>query len=253
MTAVGAAASPAICSRAPWATLASSGRSRSDARRHIRCSSRPSASVWAMRSVSASSSASPQRRTDAFTGCQLHPSSSATSPRRRPSPPRRVAQRPARVVSFSGGGAISAACSVTVPVPQPPSGQRHRRLCQTSRAGQPNAGRSTSATGRSPLRSGPRQASDRYATRLWRDFGVAWSRSAVRCVASARAGGEAGEGGLVAAGGPASVSLRRWACRTSVSVGCWRDERPPPFDCKCVCRVWSDGDSCVALPGTEGP
>ena len=99
-----------------------------------------------MRSVSAASSASPQRRTDAFTGCQLHPSSSETSPRGRPRPPWRVVQRPARVVSFSRGGAISGSCSVTVPAPQPRSGQRHRRLCQTSRAGRPNAGRSTNST-----------------------------------------------------------------------------------------------------------
>ncbi len=35
-------------------------------RRHIRCSSSPSASVWAMRSMSASNSTSPKRRTDAF-------------------------------------------------------------------------------------------------------------------------------------------------------------------------------------------
>ena len=35
---------------------------------------------------------------------------------------------PARVVSFSRGGAISRSCSVTVPAPQPRSGQRHRRL-----------------------------------------------------------------------------------------------------------------------------
>ena len=124
---------------------------RNRPRRHIRCSSRPSASVWAMRSVSASSSASPQRRTDAFTGCQLHPSSSEMSPTGRPRPPWRVAQRPARAVSFSRGGAISRSRSVTVPAPQPRSPQRHRRLCQTSRTGRPNAGRSTSATGRSPL------------------------------------------------------------------------------------------------------
>ena len=131
---------------------------RNRPRRHIRCSSRPSASVWAMRSVSAASSASPQRRTDAFTGCQLHPNSSEMSPRGRSSPPWRVAQRPARVVSFSRGGAISGSCSVTVPAPQPRSGQRHRRLCHTSRTARPNAGRSTSATGRSPSdHSGPPQ------------------------------------------------------------------------------------------------
>ena len=95
-------------------------------------------------------SAPPQRRTDALTGCQLHPSSEARSLTGRPRPAWRVAQRPARAVSRSRGGAISRSCSVTVPAGHPRRGQRHRRLCNTSRAGRPNAGRSTNSTGRSP-------------------------------------------------------------------------------------------------------
>ena len=63
-------------------------------RRHIRCPSRPSASTSLMRAVSASSSAEPQRRTDSYTGRQLHPSSAAMSLRGRPRPDWRVAQRP---------------------------------------------------------------------------------------------------------------------------------------------------------------
>ena len=109
-------------------TLVAQALVRNRPRRPIRCSSRPSASVQPMRCVSASSSAPPQRRTDSFTGCQLQPNSSARSPSGRPSPPWRVAQRPALVVSFSRGGAIRGSCSVTVPAPQPRSGQRHRRL-----------------------------------------------------------------------------------------------------------------------------
>ena len=100
--------------------------------------------------ASASMSAPPQRRTDALTGCQLHPSSEARSLTGRPRPAWRVAQRPARAVSRSRGGAISRSCSVTVPAGHPRRGQRHRRLCNTSRAGRPNAGRSTNSTGRSP-------------------------------------------------------------------------------------------------------
>ena len=42
-------------------------------RLRIRVSSKPRALVLPMRAVSASSSASPQRRTDRLTGCQLHP------------------------------------------------------------------------------------------------------------------------------------------------------------------------------------
>ena len=81
-----------------------------------------------MRSASAASSASPQRRTDSFTRCQLQPSSPATSPTGRARPAWRVAQRAARVVSFSRGGAISRSCSVTVPAEHSELGQRHRRL-----------------------------------------------------------------------------------------------------------------------------
>ena len=123
---------------------------RNRPRRPIKVSSRPSASTSEIRSVSAASSASPQRRSEAFTGCQLHPSSAATSSTGRALPAWRVAQRPARVVSFSRAGAISGSCSVTVPAEQPACGQRHRRLCHTSRAGLPNAGRSTNSTSRSP-------------------------------------------------------------------------------------------------------
>ena len=61
-------------------TLVAQALARNRPRRPIRCSSSPSASVTAMRCVSAASSASPQRRTDSFTRCQLQPSSSATSP-----------------------------------------------------------------------------------------------------------------------------------------------------------------------------
>ena len=73
---------------------------------HIRVSFKPRALVLPMRAVSASSRASPQRRTDRLTGCQLHPSSSAMSFMGRPRPACRVAHRPARVVSRSRGGAI---------------------------------------------------------------------------------------------------------------------------------------------------
>ena len=106
-------------------------------------------------------SAWPQRHTDSLTRCQLHPSSAATSLTGRALPAWRVAQRPARVVSFSVGGAISGSCSVTVPAPNPCCGQRHRRLCHTSRAGLPNAGRSTSSTSCSPSdHNGPPQPSE---------------------------------------------------------------------------------------------
>jgi len=103
-----------------------------------------------MRCVSAASSAPPQRRTDSFTGCQLQPNSPATSPTGRARPAWRVAQRAARVVSFSRGGAISESCSVTVPAEHSESGQRHRRLCHTNSTCRPNAGRSASTTSRSP-------------------------------------------------------------------------------------------------------
>ena len=117
---------------------------------HIRCSSRPSACVSPMRATSASSSASPQRRTEPFTGCQLHPSSVATSPTVRPRPAWRTAQRPARVVRRSRGGAIAGSCSVTVPAAHSEPPQRQRRLCHTSTTARPNAGRSTNSTSRSP-------------------------------------------------------------------------------------------------------
>ena len=116
----------------------------------MRVSSSPSAKTSEILAVSASMSAWPQRRTDALTGCQLHPSSEATSLTGRPQPAWRVAQRPARDVNRSRGGAISRACSVTVPAQHPERGQRHRRLCHTSRTDRPNAGRSTNSTARSP-------------------------------------------------------------------------------------------------------
>ena len=64
----------------------------------------------------------------------------------------RLARRPApaRDVNRSRGGAISRACSVTVPAQHPERGQRHRRLCHTSRTDRPNAERSTNSTARSP-------------------------------------------------------------------------------------------------------
>ena len=72
----------------------------------------------------------------------------------------RVAQRPALAVSLPRGGAISGSCSVTVPASQPRLGQRHRRLCHTSRTARPNTGRSTNSTARSPSdHNGPRHAS----------------------------------------------------------------------------------------------
>ena len=111
----------------------------------MRVSSSPSAKTSEILAVSASMSAWPQRRTDALTGCQLHPSSEATSLTGRPQPAWRVAQRPARDVNRSRGGAISRACSVTVPAQHPERGQRHRRLCHTSRTDRPNAGRSTNS------------------------------------------------------------------------------------------------------------
>ena len=119
-------------------------------RRHMSVSSSPSAKTSEIGAASASMSAPPQRRTDALTRCQLHPSSEARSLTGRPRPAHRVAQRPARAVSRSRGGAISRSCSVTVPAGHPRRGQRHRRLCNTSRAGRPNAGRSTNSTRRSP-------------------------------------------------------------------------------------------------------
>ena len=129
-------------------------------RRHNSTSSSPSAPTCEIRSVSASSSAAPQRRTEAFTRCQLHPSCDAMSLSGSPQPARRVAQRPARAVSLSRSGAIAGSCSVTVPASQRGCGQRHRRLCHTSRAGRPNAARSTNSTARSPSdHNGPPQPS----------------------------------------------------------------------------------------------
>ena len=117
---------------------------------HIKVSSSPSAVAWPMRVLSASSSASPQRLTDRFTVCQLHPSSSAMSLMGRPLPIWRVAQRPARVVSRSLGGAIRASCSTTVPAGHSPFLQRRLRLCHTSRTDRPDEGKSTSSTSLSP-------------------------------------------------------------------------------------------------------
>jgi len=123
---------------------------RNRPRRANRCSSRPNAWVSPIRSTSASSSASPQRCTDALTGCQLQPNSEATSLNGRPRPAWRVTQRPARVVNRSRGGAIRGSCSVTVDAAQSDAGQRHRRLCHTNWTGLPNAGRSTNLTCLSP-------------------------------------------------------------------------------------------------------
>ena len=131
---------------------------RNRPRRHIKCSSRPSAKTSEILAVSASMSASPQRRTDALTGCQLHPSSEATSLTGRPRPARRVAQRPARTVNRSRTGTIAGSCSVTAPAEHPCRAHRHRRLCHTSRTVRPNAGRSTNSAARSPLdHNGPPQ------------------------------------------------------------------------------------------------
>ena len=131
--------------------LVAQALARNRPRRHVRVSSSPSAKTSEIRSVSASSSASPQRRTDVFTGCQLHPSSEATSWTGRPQPAWRVAQRPARAVSRSRTGAIAGSCSVTVPAGHPRRLQRHRRLCHAClTVGRPNAGRSTNSTARSP-------------------------------------------------------------------------------------------------------
>ena len=131
---------------------------RNRPRRHIKCSSRPSAKTSEILTVSASMSASPQRRTDALTGCQLHPSSEATSLTGRPRPAWRVAQRPARTVNRSRTGTIAGSCSVTAPAEHPCRAHRHRRLCHTSRTVRPNAGRSTNSTARSPLdHNGPPQ------------------------------------------------------------------------------------------------
>ena len=96
--------------------------------RHIRCSSSPSADTSEILSAPAASSAQPQRRTGAFTGCRLQPSSRAMSSWERPRPDWRVAQRPARAVSPSRSGAIRGSCSVTVPAARSGSPQRHRRL-----------------------------------------------------------------------------------------------------------------------------
>ena len=68
-------------------------------RRHMSVSSSPSAKTSEILAVPASMSAPPQRRPDALTGCQLHPSSEATSLCGRPRPAWRVAQLPARAVS----------------------------------------------------------------------------------------------------------------------------------------------------------
>ena len=78
------------------------------------------------------------------------PSSATTSLSGRPRQAWRVAHRAALPVNSARAGAISAACSVTLPASQPPRGQRQRRLCHTSRTGRPHAGRFTSNTGRSP-------------------------------------------------------------------------------------------------------
>ena len=102
---------------------------RNRPRRQNRVSSRPSASTSEILAVSAASSAWPQRLTAVFTVCHTQPSSAATSLSGRPRPAWRVAHRAARLVRSARGGAISAACSVTEPAPQPSRGQRQRRLC----------------------------------------------------------------------------------------------------------------------------
>ena len=84
--------------------------------------------------MSASMSASPQRRTDALTGCQLHPSSEATSLTGRLQPAWRVAQRPARVVSRSRGGRDHRVLlsDGTPTASTPPRSARSRRSAQPS-------------------------------------------------------------------------------------------------------------------------
>src|SRR5690606_16630910 len=75
--------------------------------------------------------------------------STATSVTVRPSrPTRAVTCRPARSVTFARDAAIRASTSVNVLVSQSTSGQHQRRLCHTSTARRPNAGRSTNATWR---------------------------------------------------------------------------------------------------------
>ena len=108
---------------------------RNRPRRHIRCSSRPSASVPRIRSVSASSSASPQRRTDMLTGRQVPTSSFASVELEsyRPGSTRSVAPRVGPYVR----------CQVPVPVLQVGSGScvTHRGRFQAAlmRDGRPPA------------------------------------------------------------------------------------------------------------------
>lgn len=57
-----------------------------------------------------------------------------------------VIQRPARSLITSRGAPVRRSTSVHEPFGQSRSGHRNRRLCQRSRAGRPNAGRSTNST-----------------------------------------------------------------------------------------------------------
>ena len=115
-------------------------------------SSTPTASTAPYRSVSASSSASPQRATSRLTVCQSQPSSDATSSTERPGfPTWIVTHRAAREVSNARSGPIVGSCSMNERTSQSGLGHLQRRFRHRNRTGRPNAAKSTNATVRSPL------------------------------------------------------------------------------------------------------
>ena len=100
-----------------------------------------------IRSVSAPSSASPQRTTSLFTVCQSQPNSEATSSTERPRPPTwMVTHRAALDVNNARWGPIVGSCSMNDLSAQSVFGHVHRRFRHRSRTGRPNAGKSTNTT-----------------------------------------------------------------------------------------------------------
>ena len=109
--------------------------------------SMPTAPTSPIRSVSAPSSASPQRPTSLFTVCQSQPSSAATSWIGRPRPPTwMVTHRAAREVNNARWGPILGSCSMNDLISQSVFGHVQRRFRHRSRTGRPNAGKSTNTT-----------------------------------------------------------------------------------------------------------
>ena len=109
--------------------------------------SMPTAPTSPIRSVSAPSSASPQRTTSLFTVCQSQPNSEATSSTERPRPPTwTVTHRAALDVNNARSGPILGSCSMNDLISHPEFGHVQRRFLHRSRTGRPNAGKSTNTT-----------------------------------------------------------------------------------------------------------